>query len=63
MFISVAESIVIFPHRPRRVVEGLLDGHLAQILAGAPAKRTARGGEDQPVHGPRPLPGDELMDR
>ena len=48
-------------HRPRGVLEGLLDAHALEVGAAAAAERAAAGGEHELVDRSRPLGGDELM--
>ncbi len=50
-------------HRPRRVVQRLLDRHPGQLRARATAERSARGGQHEPVHGARPLALQQLVQR
>src|SRR5216683_853563 len=38
------------PHRPARMVEGLLDGHLVEVDVGLRPERTAACGDDQAAH-------------
>ena len=48
LFASVAESIVIFgAHRPGRVRERLLGGHVGELVARAAAERAAARGQDE----------------
>ena len=62
LFISVAESIVIFPPIShvgwRSASSTVTDSSSARR---APAERAARGGQDEPVDGARRLPGDQLV--
>ena len=50
-------------HRPGRVRERLLDGHVRELLARAPAEGAAAGGDRQPLDGSRRLAGDQLVQR
>ena len=50
-------------HRPRGVLERLLDGDALELRAAAAAERAAAGGEHELVDRPRPLGGDELVQR
>ena len=64
LFIRVAESIVILP--PIAQVgwaERLLHGHVLELGRGPAAERAARRGQDQPVDRPRPLAGEQLVQR
>ena len=56
LFMSVAESIVIFAaHRPRRVGQRLLDGHVLELGARAPAEGAAAGGQHELLDAARAL--------
>ena len=48
-------------HRPGRVGERLLDGHVLELLASAPPERPPAGGDRQPLDRPRRLSGEELV--
>ena len=64
LFMSVAESIGdLAAHRPRRVRERLLDRDVLQLGARAAAERAAGGGQDELVDRPRPLAGEQLVQR
>ena len=50
-------------HRPRRVLERLLDGDVLELGARAPAERAARRGEHELVDRARRLAGEQLVQR
>ena len=64
LFISVAESIVIFPPIAQvGCAQRLLDGHVRQVGRRAAAEGAAGRREREPVDGARPLAGDQLVQR
>jgi hypothetical protein len=48
-------------HRPGRMVQGLLDGYIAQFVPRASAEGPAAGGDREPVDRAGRLPGDQLV--
>ena len=64
LFISVAESIVIFPPIAQvGCCSACVDGHAGELGAAAAAERAARRGQRQPLDRPRPLAVDQLVQR